>query len=54
MMAGGGDAESIVDVVISTVGSSLLTSASSTWKFSMPIVRLKPPVANEADLDECG
>jgi hypothetical protein len=54
MMAGGGDAESMVDVVISTTGSSLLTSASLTWKFNVPIVKLKPLVAAEADLDERG
>jgi hypothetical protein len=54
MMVGGGDTESTAYVVISTVGSSLLTPALSTWKFIVPIVRPKPPVVAEADPDERG
>jgi hypothetical protein len=48
MIAGGGDAESTIDVVILTAGRSLLMSASSTWKFSVPIVRLIPTDAGRS------
>jgi hypothetical protein len=53
-MASGDDAESIAGVMISTTGSSLLMPTSSTWKFSMPIVRLNPLVVAEVDPDEHG
>jgi hypothetical protein len=49
VLASDGDAESMVGVVVLTAGSSLLMQASSTWKFSVPIVRPNPPVIAEVD-----
>jgi type VI secretion system secreted protein VgrG len=37
-------------VMVLAASSILLTPVSSTWKFNVPIVRMKPPVVAEADL----
>jgi hypothetical protein len=41
--------ESTTRVMVLTVRSILLMPASSTWKFSMPIVRVKPLVVAKVD-----
>jgi hypothetical protein len=49
VMASDEDAESTAGVMVLTARRNLLMPASSTWKFSMPIVRLNPLVVAKVD-----